>query len=81
MIEYYIFIFAIPLGILFAKVTHDEKEIFSKNPYFPIILWALAITAATFFSIDKQIAFPLSFMFIMTLIWKNYPLTKNLKRE
>ena len=69
MIEYVILILAIPLGILLAKVTEDEKEIYSKTPYFPIILWVLAFAAAIFYTLDKQIALTLTFIFTTTLAW------------
>jgi len=59
MIEYFALLLAIPLGWALAKISEDEKEIFSKTPYFPIILWILAFAAATFYTLNKQIAITL----------------------
>jgi hypothetical protein len=70
MIEYLILALAIPLGIILAKITKHEKEIYSKTPYFPIILWVLAIGAAIFFTLDKTIAFTLTFIFITVFVWR-----------
>ncbi len=69
MIAYLVLILAIPLGFALAHVTKDEKQIYSKSPYFPILLWILAIAATVFYTIDKKIALPLVFIFIMTFIW------------
>jgi len=69
MIEYLTLILAIPLGWALAKITEDEKEIFSKAPYFPILLWILAFAAAIFYTLDKQTAITLSFIFITTFVW------------
>jgi hypothetical protein len=67
MIEYLTLILAIPLGIILAKTTHDEKPIYTK--YFPSILWILAIAAAILYTLDKTIALTLIFTFITTLVW------------
>jgi len=69
MIEYLTLILAIPLGWVFAKITEDEKKIYTKAPYFPIILWALAIAAAIFYTLNKQTAITLTFIFITTFVW------------
>jgi len=69
MIIYLTLLFAIPLGLILASITQDEKEIYSKKPYFPIILWILAITSIIFFFNNKTIALTLTFMFITTLTW------------
>jgi len=69
MIEYLALLLAIPLGIALAKTTKDEKQIYSKPSYFPIILWLLAINAAIFYTLNKQIALTLTFTFITTLTW------------
>jgi len=69
MIEYFTLILAIPLGFLLAKITKDEKQIYSKAPYFPVLLWILTILAAIFFTLNKQIALTLTFIFITTFIW------------
>jgi len=63
MIEYLILILAVPLGFLLANTTKDEKEIYSKPPYFPILLWGLAISASVFYTLDKQIALVLNIYF------------------
>ncbi|MDH3352842.1 MAG: hypothetical protein OEL87_00135 [Nanoarchaeota archaeon] len=69
MIEYLTLVLAIPLGLALASVTKDEKEIYSKAPYFPILLWILAFAASIFYTLDKQIALTLTFIFIMTFTW------------
>jgi len=69
MIEYLALILAIPLGWELAKITKDEKEIYSKPKYFPTILWILAIAAATFYTLNKQLALTLTFIFITTFVW------------
>ena len=69
MIEYIILIFAIPLGLLLAKITKDEKKIYSKTPYFPTILWILAITAPVTYFVDKTTSLTLTFIFLMTFAW------------
>jgi hypothetical protein len=60
---------AIPLGLLLRKLTKDEKEIFSKAPYFPVLLWVFAIVASVMYTINTQIAIPLTFIFLTVLIW------------
>ncbi len=69
MIEYFTLLLAFPLGYLLATVTHDEKEIYSKNPYFPVLLWTLAFTAAILFTTSTQLALTTAFIFLMTLSW------------
>lgn len=69
MIAYFILILAIPLGFALAHITRDEKQIYSKPPYFPILLWVLALITAIFYTINKQIALTMGFIFIMTLTW------------
>jgi len=69
MIEYFILVLAIPLGIIMARLTDDEKKIYSRAPYFPVILWVLAIFAAVFFSLDRVIGFTLAFVFLAVLVW------------
>lgn len=69
MIEYYLLILAIPLGLALAEITKDEKEIFSKAPYFPVLLWILAILAAIFYNLNKALALTLTFVFLTTLVW------------
>lgn len=69
MIEYLTLLLAIPLGFVLAQITKDEKQIYSKSPYFPILLWALAFATAIFYTLDKQIALTLNFILITTFIW------------
>ena len=69
MIEYLTLILAVPLGLVLASVTKDEKQIYSKAPYFPIILWALAFAIAIFYTLNEQITLTLTFVFIMTFVW------------
>jgi len=61
---------AIPLGLLAAYLTKDEKKIYKNAPYFPQFLWIIAIIAAISYSINLQIALTLTFMFILILTWK-----------
>ncbi|MCK4997847.1 hypothetical protein KAS08_06115 [Candidatus Pacearchaeota archaeon] len=72
MIEYLALIFALPIGIILSRVTKDEKVIFSKAPYFPVLLWILAITSAIFYTLNKTIALPLTFIFLTTFIWNRF---------
>ncbi len=69
MIEYLTLILAVPLGLVLASVTKDEKQIYSKVPYFPIILWVLAFSAAIFYTTNEQVAITLTFVFIMMFVW------------
>ncbi|MCR4284791.1 MAG: hypothetical protein NUV97_01960 [archaeon] len=69
MIEYLILLIAVPLGFLFASVTKGEKEIYSKVPYFPVMIWLLLVGAIIFFTLDKAIFMTFAFMFITTLVW------------
>ncbi len=69
MIEYLLLFLAIPLGFVFADVTEDEKEIYTKAPYFPILLWIFAFVAAIYYPFDRQIALTLTFIFITTFVW------------
>tara|TARA_Y100000310_G_C20674071_1_gene811893 strand:- start:719 stop:943 length:225 start_codon:yes stop_codon:yes gene_type:complete len=58
---------AIPIGFLLKYLTTDEKNIYKK--YFPPFLWALAILAAIFYTLNIQIALSLTFMFVLILTW------------
>ena len=69
MIGYLILILAVPLGFVLASITKDEKQIYSKVPYFPIILWILIFATAIFYSINEQVALTLTFIFLMTFVW------------
>ena len=69
MLQYLTLILAIPLGITLAKITKREKQIYSKPPYFPTLLWLLAIAAAIFYTLDKKTALTLTFIFITTFTW------------
>lgn len=60
---------AIPLGILAAYLTKDEKNIFKNAPYFPQILWIVAIAAAIFYTLNIKTALILTFIFILMLVW------------
>ncbi|MCK5321555.1 hypothetical protein KAJ38_03170 [Candidatus Pacearchaeota archaeon] len=72
MIEYLLLFFAIPLGFVLAGVTKDEKEIYAKTPYFPVLLWILASVSAICYIFNKQIAVTLTFILITTFIWNKY---------
>jgi hypothetical protein len=69
MIEYIVLLFAIPLGILCAKVTRDEKKIYLRRQYFPSMIWIVAILAAVFLSLDKVVGFSLVFITLMIGFW------------
>ena len=69
MIEYLLLLFAIPLGFLVASVTRDEKEIYAKVPYFPILLWVLGFAAVVFYAVDRLVALTLTFILITTFVW------------
>ena len=69
MIEYFLVLLAIPLGIITSQATKHEKEIYSKAPYFPLFLWVLAILAAVFLTLDKIIGLTFTFMFLFVLVW------------
>ncbi|MCK4650379.1 hypothetical protein KAT36_04060 [Candidatus Pacearchaeota archaeon] len=69
MIEYLTLILAIPLGLALATITKDEKQIYSRIQYFPVILWILALATAIFYTINKQIALTLTFIFITIFTW------------
>jgi len=58
---------AIPIGILLAKLTKDEKPIYKK--YFPPLLWTIAIAAAVFYTLNITAALTLTFIFIVILSW------------
>lgn len=72
MIENLLLILAIPLGLLLAGITRDEKVIYSKAPYFPIFLWILAFVTVIYYSLDRQVALTLTFVFITTFVWNRY---------
>jgi cobalamin synthase len=60
---------AIPLGMILAKINYDERNIYNNAPYFPVILWVLAISAAIFFSINYKAAMALTFSWLTILVW------------
>ena len=72
MIEYLLLLFAVPLGFLLTRVTKDEKRIYAKSPYFPVFLWILAFVATIYYTLDRQIALTLTFIFITTFVWNRY---------
>jgi hypothetical protein len=74
MIIYFTLLLSIPLGILFAKITGWEKEIYTKPHYFPSLVWIIALLAAIFLSINKTIGMSLLFTFLTTLVWWQYSL-------
>ncbi len=69
MIEYIFLILAIPLGILCAKTTLDEKKIYFKEIYFPTAIKILAILTAAFISQNKQLALTSAFLLITLYTW------------
>jgi len=69
MIEYFTLLFAIPIGIVLAKLTTHEKEIYKKKQYFPAILIFLAILALGTYTFDKQLSLTLTFILITTFVW------------
>jgi hypothetical protein len=69
MIEYIVLLFSIPMGILLARITKWEKNIYTKPQYFPTIVWVLAIFCAIFLTVDKVIGMSLLFTFLTVLVW------------
>jgi len=59
---------SIPLALILANLTKDEKPIYKK--YFIPLLWILAILTAIFFTLNTQIALSLAFMFILVFVWR-----------
>ena len=72
MIEYLVLLLAFPVGIVLARFTGREREIFSKAPYFPIMIWVLAVLASVFLIIDKVVGFSLLFAFLTVLVWQKF---------
>jgi len=62
MIEYLTLILAIPLGIILAKTTQDEKPIYTKTKYFPTLIKILAIISAIAISQNQQIFLTSTFL-------------------
>lgn len=69
MIGYLALFLAIPLGLVLAKITEDEKSIYTKPCYFPTIVWVLAFFSAIFLTINKPIGLGLVFSFLTVLVW------------
>ena len=69
MIEYFVLLLAIPLGIIASKFTQDERNIWGKSPYFPIFVWVLALLVAIFLTLDKTTGLALAFMGILVFTW------------
>jgi len=63
------FLLAVPLGFVLAKLTSDEKEIYSKRMYFPTVLVLLAILSLVFFKIDMVVSATSAFMFVTVFVW------------
>ena len=70
MIEYLALTLAIPLGFILANLTKDEKKIYSKAPYFPVILWTLTIISIILYTTNKNLAIVTTFIFITTFVWQ-----------
>jgi len=70
MIEYFLLILAIPLGLLLAKTTKDEKPIFTKPIYFPSIEKIILILMAITISQNQQIFLTSTFMLITIYTWQ-----------
>jgi len=70
MIQYLALILAIPLGILLAKTTHDEKNIYTKPEYFPLLKKLLLILIAVFISQNQQVTLTLTFLLITIHTWQ-----------
>jgi hypothetical protein len=70
MIQYAILLLAIPLGILLAKQTRDEKEIYTKKIYFPAIEKTLLVLILIFAILkNSHITLTLTFILITILVW------------
>jgi|GEM_PF-1633560 len=63
----FVILSAIPIGMLLAYLTKDEKDIYKK--YFPAFLWVLAILAAIFYTMNVLTALVLTFVFILVFTW------------
>jgi len=64
-----VLIAGIPIGLLLARITKQEKSIHKK--YFPIMLWILAIAAGVFYTLDLLAGLSLTFIFITVLFWNH----------
>jgi hypothetical protein len=69
MIEYLLLLLSWPIGKILARATGDEKEIYTKRIYFPLLAPILGILAIVFFVIDRVISLTLAFMFLTILVW------------
>ncbi|MFA4960135.1 MAG: hypothetical protein WC548_00550 [Candidatus Pacearchaeota archaeon] len=82
MIEYLALILSIPIGILLARLTNWERDIYTKSHYFPTIVWVLAIFTAVFLSVNKIIGMSLLFSFLTVLVWwKGEDAARMIKRK
>jgi len=70
MIQYLVLLLAIPLGIILAKTTQDEKNIYTKPQYFPTLKKILLILIAVFISQNQQIFLTLTFLLITIHTWQ-----------
>ncbi|NPE26492.1 hypothetical protein HNV12_00635 [Methanococcoides sp. SA1] len=69
MIEYIFLILAFPLGYILAKTTLDEKEIYSRKQYFPLIKKILLVLIAATISQNQTIFLTSTFLLITTHTW------------
>jgi hypothetical protein len=69
MIEHFFMATSVPLGLILAKVTGWEKNIYCKQQYFPTMIWVFAILFAVFIFVDRAIGYTFLFMFLMTFTW------------
>lgn len=69
MIEYLILVLSVPLGLALAKITKEEKSIYTKPIYFPTIIWVLAFLSAVFLTLNKPLGLSLLFSFLTVFVW------------
>jgi len=69
MIEYLVFLAAIPLGIVLASLTTHEIEIYKRKQYFPLILLTLGLLSILTFNSNKPASLAMIFTFLTTLTW------------
>jgi hypothetical protein len=68
MIEYFLLLLAIPIGIFARHLTKDEKVIYGS--YFQVMVSTILVMAVTSALLAQKIIFlTLTFVFIMLITW------------
>jgi hypothetical protein len=68
-LPYILLILAIPLGLLLATMTEDEKKIYKQKRYLPTIMILFAILGVVGWFIQKELFFTGTFMTITLSTW------------